>query len=271
MTRKLKTSLFKSLIFITFALIVIFIKCTLNPIGFSERHYFKIEHIIQLTLGSFLMIFAIYFFILPQELIIGGLEALCLFLDKLFFYNKHDKKQNYFFSSNNGIIFFRIFIILFGAFFHKTWFFLLTIFVAFLFSIIFKILEYCDIDRSFLLNNFPDKTKNNIVYRLLLSSVIIGFFIGTGVGLVIGNNASTGGTDVFFKSLHNILTKHVISIEFSLILLTLDGSILVSSFAIDYFRQIDKKNNILIKYVFSILTFVISISLITLVSNFIQH
>ncbi|NWN45621.1 YitT family protein [Candidatus Phytoplasma pruni] len=268
MKQKLKKSSFQSLIFIAFVIIVTFAKCMyFDKLDLSvDKHHFEPTRFCQLTLGSLLMVFAIYFFILPQELIIGGLEALCLFLDKVFFYKTKEKKQNHWFSSNNGILFFRIFIILFGACFHPTWFFLLTLFVASLFSILFKILEYWRIDRVFLLNKFPDKIKNNILYRLSLSSVIIGVFIGIGAGLVIGNEASTGGTDFVFKVLHNFIKKYV-TIEFPMILLIIDGSILVASFAIDYFRKIDVKKNIVIKYVFSIITFTIAISLITLVSN----
>ncbi|MFB5029637.1 MAG: hypothetical protein WJU30_00174 [Candidatus Phytoplasma pruni] len=270
MKQKLKTSSFQSLIFIAFVIIVTFIKCMfLDKLKLSDMHHFESTRFCQLTLGSLLMVFAIYFFILPQELIIGGLEALCLFLDKVFFYKIKEKKQNHWFSSNNGILFFRIFIISFGAISHKTWFFLLTLFVASLFSILFKILEYWQIDRVFLLNKFPDKVQNNIIYRLSLSSVIIGVFIGIGVGLVIGNNSSTGGTDFVFKVLHNFIEEHI-TIEFPMILLIIDGSILVASFIIDYFRQIDVKKNIVIKYVFSIITFAIAISLTTLVSNWVK-
>ncbi|WP_017191495.1 YitT family protein [Poinsettia branch-inducing phytoplasma] len=124
MKQKLKTSSFQSLIFITFVKIVTFIKCMfLDKLKLSDMHHFETTRFCQLTLGSLLMVFAIYFFILPQELIIGGLEALCLFLDKVFFYKIKEKKQNHWFSSNNGILFFRIFIISFGAISHKTWFF----------------------------------------------------------------------------------------------------------------------------------------------------
>ncbi|XXP77189.1 MAG: YitT family protein [Lettuce witches'-broom phytoplasma] len=269
MKQKLKTSSFQSLIFIAFVIIVTFIKCISFPLAKTDMHHFEFTRFCQLTLGSLLMVFAIYFFILPQELIIGGLEALCLFLDKVFFYKIKEKKLNHWFSSNNGILFFRIFIILFGAISHQTWFFLLTLFVASLFSIFFKISEYWQIDRMFLLKKFPDKIKNNIIYRLSLSSVIIGVFIGIGAGLVIGNDASTGGTDFVFKVLHNFIEDHI-PIEFPMILLIIDGSVLAASFAIDYFRKIDVKKNIMIKYVFSIITFTISISLITLVSNWVK-
>nr|WP_017192349.1 hypothetical protein [Milkweed yellows phytoplasma] len=86
---------------------------------------------------------------------------------------------------------------------------------------------------------------------------------------MIGNNSSTGGTDFVLKVLHNFIEEHI-TIEFPMILLIIDGSILIASFVIDYFRQIDVKKNIMIKYVFSIITFTIAISLITLVSDWVN-
>ncbi|MDO8168039.1 YitT family protein [Candidatus Phytoplasma melaleucae] len=246
------------LIFI-FSLMICFYPL-LSPLLYFYTNDVKLHFkLIKIFLGSLLLIFSIYFFILPEEFIIGGLESSLLFLDKIFFYDKKTKQQNYFFSTNHNIIIARILIILLFGFFLKDtlFFFISTLLLNFVFAFIIKNLDYFHIDRNFFLNILPDFIKKNSFLRLFFSSLIIGLCVGIGCGLIFSSSSSTGGTDVIFLYLEQRL-----NIDLKRILILTDGLMILISFFIDFFRKIDKKMNIINKYFFSIITFLIAINLI---------
>jgi uncharacterized membrane-anchored protein YitT (DUF2179 family) len=250
----------KSIIYLFFIFLILFLSFVFYEIirmGLIKNKFF------QIFFGLFLLIFNVYFFILPENFIVGGLESNLLFLDKVFFYRK--KKQKYFFSKNNNIILIRILIILIFGFLMKDveYFFILTIITNLLFALMIKILEYFKIHRNFILEKFPFFLKKNVLLKFSFLSVILGINIGLSCGLILSNNASTGGTDVIFS----FLKKYFHLQNFKIILLMTDGIMIICSFCLDFKRKIDSKKNIFLKYFFSFIVFFIAIFLIDIVNK----
>ncbi|WIA07708.1 MAG: putative secreted protein [Candidatus Phytoplasma cynodontis] len=219
---------------------------------------------IQILLSICLLIFNVYFFILPENFIIGGLESNLIFLDKIFFY--HKKKQNYFFSKNNHIIIIRILIIsIFGYFMRDIkYFFITTIMTNLFFAFVIKIFEYYKIERTFFIDKMPYVLKNNLFLKMLFLSIIIGISVGLSCGCIFLNNGSTGGTDVIFAFIRKIFKLK----NLKLIFFMTDGLMIIFSFFVDLKRKIDKRKNIFLKYIFSFITFIIAILLIDIVLKY---
>ncbi|KAB8121825.1 YitT family protein ['Cynodon dactylon' phytoplasma] len=219
---------------------------------------------IQILLSICLLIFNVYFFILPENFIIGGLESNLIFLDKIFFY--HKKKQNYFFSKNNHIIIIRILIIsIFGYLMRDIkYFFITTIMTNLFFAFVIKIFEYYKIERTFFIDKMPYVLKNNLFLKMLFLSIIIGISVGLSCGCIFLNNGSTGGTDVIFAFIRKIFKLK----NLKLIFFMTDGLMIIFSFFVDLKRKIDKRKNIFLKYIFSFITFIIAILLIDIVLKY---
>ncbi|MDV3163525.1 MAG: YitT family protein [Pigeon pea little leaf phytoplasma] len=256
-----KNSKFMSIIILlTFSLIMLFLsffyKLNVNNIFFL--YLFLISKII---LGLLLLIFSVYFFILAEEFIVGGLESNLLFLDKVFLYNRAEKKQNYLFSTPVGIIISRLIIMFFcGFWLPNTCFFLIT---TIMFNLIFtwsiKFLSKRYVDKSFFINLLPVFIKKNNFLKLLVVSLIISFCIGIGCGLIFSSGSSTGGTDIIFLLLNQKFNFHLCYILFFV-----DGIIVFISFMIDLFRHKDMRNFIITKYFFSFLILIFVVNLIAL-------
>lgn len=201
-------------------------------------------------LGFLFLIFGIYFFVLPDKFVVGGLESELIFLDKLFFYDKKKKIQKEILSNSNFIIVVRFFIIFIAGF--KGWdFFILTMLVNGFFIINFKLLNYYRIPKDFFIKIFPSSIKKNNIYKFLLSSLIIGHTVGIGCSLIFNNKGNTGGSDVIIQCLSSIFT-----IEFSTLLMLIDGVMILWSCYLDLYRYSRKYNHqILIRYFFSIVAF----------------
>ncbi|MEZ0180403.1 YitT family protein ['Camptotheca acuminata' phytoplasma] len=223
---------------------------------FSESPIIK--HL-QSVFYIFLLVNGIYFFILNEKFVLGGLEGNLLFLDKVFFYDKKAKKQNYFFSQDNSIVVARIIIILFAFFMWlfqlmdgKT-FFSAIIFTVFL-SLFLKILNFFKVEKKLFIERFPKCIKKKFFYRLFLSSLLTGLIVGISSGNILKNGLNTGGTDVLFRYFSD---KYKFSL--SSFFLYIDGTTILLSFGIDFYRAKNKKNRfkkkLLIKYIFSIFVF----------------
>ncbi|WCA22407.1 YitT family protein [Candidatus Phytoplasma oryzae] len=228
------------------------------------KKYFQINFF-KFLLSISLLIFNVYFFILPENFIIGGLESNLIFLDKFFFFNKKSKKQEYFFSKNNNIILIRIIIISIFGYLMKDvkYFFINTVIINLFFSFVIKILEYYKIKRNFFINKMPFILKNNDFLRLFFFSLIIGINVGISCGFILLNNGSTGGTDVIFAFIKKIFKLN----NLKAILLMTDGIIIIFSFYLDWKRKIDKKQKIFMKYIFSLISFIIAVLLIDIILN----
>lgn len=224
----------------------------------------------KISISFILLIFSVYFLVLPGKFIIGGLESNLIFLDKIFFYDKKKQKQKYFFSKNNNIIIIRILILIFALVVYlkdstQLNLFLSSIIFSLLFAFILKIFNFFKIKQNYIIKKFPQFIQNNIFYRLLLSSLITGFVVGISCGNILKQELSTGGTDVIFVFLTS--TSICCGIELSAMLLIVDGLTILLSFLMDLIRKKKNKNKIVIKYFFSILTFFIALGIIHLLTK----
>lgn len=202
----------------------------------------------KFILGFIFLFFGIYFFILPQEFIIGGLEGILIFLDKIFFYKNN--KQNYFFTKNNVIIIIRIIFLFLSLLLHGFLFFLKTLIITLFFSFGFKLFDYWKINQNFIIYKFPNFIKNNKIYELFLSIIIIILSVSAGCGFIFSVDACTGGTDCIFLKLHLSY-----KIELFYILFFTDGLVIIISFLIDFYRKINNKKIIFVKYICSYICF----------------
>ncbi|MBP3059489.1 hypothetical protein FEF22_001695 [Texas Phoenix palm phytoplasma] len=256
-SKKIK-SYFIFLFFFIFFLIIMFLNY-LIPI----YRFFWLKKIFIIFIGFFLLVFGVYFFVLPENFIVGGLESNLIFLDKIFFYKTKKKKQEYFFSNNNSIIVFRILIILlFGFLIGNLNFFMSTVIFNFSFSFLIKIFEHYNIKREFIIQKIPNFIQNNKFLKMFLYSIIIGIFLGIGCGLIFANNCSTGGTDVIFLYIQNKF-----KLNLKTILLCIDGIMILISFYLDFLRNEKERKSVIIKYIFSCNAFIIAIFLIDLIQK----
>ncbi|TVY12242.1 YitT family protein [Candidatus Phytoplasma pini] len=259
MITKTKNKLLLNIFFlIFFTLILLFV-----------FHISQISNIIQTFLGIILLVLSVYFIILQEKFILGGLESNLIFLDKVFWYKKETKEQNYFFSSGNFIIFIRLILFIFIcclSFFGEGWdfyFIVSTLIFNIIFSFVFKKLKYFGIEQNFIVDKYPSFIKENKNYKFLFSSLITGLAVGLGCGLIFKSGSSTGGTDIIFLYLRK---KNIVG-SLGEVSLFIDGIIILCSFFIDFSRCIDKKKNLIIKYIFSFITFF----LVIVISSFIIY
>ncbi|AYJ01264.1 hypothetical protein CWO85_01840 [Candidatus Phytoplasma ziziphi] len=228
----------------------------------------------QIYIGMLLLISVIYFFVLPEKFIIGGLESNLIFLDKIFFFDKKTQKQKYFFSQNNKISIIRILILLFAVFNlwkgipHSKEILISSIIFSFSFSFILKMFDHYNIKQNLILRKFPEFIQKNIFLRLFVSSIITSLTLGITCGAIFKNHYSTAGTDVIF-----MFVSHRYEWSLPRILFVIDGSAILLSFIMDLLRKRNNKKNInntknssntrnvFIKYFFSILIFLITISI----------
>ena len=238
----------------------ILILCLIYYKNFFIINYFLKNKYLNIFLGVCILIFNIYFFVLPENFVIGGLESNLIFLDKVFFYKKKQKKQKFFFSKNTNIIIIRILIILIFGYLLKDVpnFFISTVIINLFFAFVIKILEKLKIKRTFFIDRMPFFLKKNIFWKLFFLSLFLGINIGFSCGLIFVNNASTGGTDVIFS----FIRYHFHLKKIKILLILTDGIMIVFSFFIDLKRQIDQKKNIILKYISSFAIFVIAIFVI---------
>ncbi|MDV3170818.1 MAG: YitT family protein [Candidatus Phytoplasma stylosanthis] len=250
-------------VFIIF-LFFLFIAFVCISLDFPFNIHDKTQENLKIGFSILTLIFSIYFFVLPEKFIIGGLESNLIFLDKIFFYDKKKKEQKYFFSQNSVIVFFRIFILLFSFLmflfgFLELQILLSSLLFSFIFAIIIRIFRFYKIKQNFIIMLFPRFIKKNIFYKFFLSSLITGLIVGISSGFLLKSRFATGGTDVIFLFIPKIFS----SIELPIMFLIFDGSTILFSFLIDLNRnQNQNKKKILIKYFFSIFIFLTAISVI---------
>lgn len=207
-------------------------------------------------LAMCLLFWGTYFFILPEKLIIGGLESALIFIDKIFFYKNN--KQVYFFSKNNSIICFRILFLILGWLLNGREFFQQTLFITLFFFFCFKIFDILEINNKFFINKFLIFFNNNYVYKLILSIICVIISVGVSVGLIFKNNAGTGGIECIYL----YIKKQNPTLKLLYIILLTDGLMIITSFFIDWHRKKDTKKNILIRYILSFICFGMAILLI---------
>ena len=150
----------------------------------------------QIVLGCFLVAVAFVVFINPYNMVPGGIYGLALVLHNLF-----PSIQVGTFGYMFDVPLICTALILFGGTFGGR-----TIFASFITPGIMNLLDYLvyptraaieALDPAQLLGGHI-----NLSEHLMLAAIIGGCFSGVGVGIVIRNNAATGGTDITGMLLH---------------------------------------------------------------------
>ena len=150
----------------------------------------------QIVFGCFLVAVAFVVFINPYNLVPGGIYGLALVLHNLF-----PSVQVGTFGYMFDVPLILTAILIFGGKLGGR-----TIFASFVTPGLMNLLDYLvypnaeaihNLDAEYLLNNYI-----NLSDHLLLAAIIGGCLSGVGVGIVIRNNAATGGTDITGMLLH---------------------------------------------------------------------
>ena len=150
----------------------------------------------QIVFGCFLVAVAFVVFINPYDMVPGGIYGLALVLHNLF-----PSVQVGTFGYMFDVPLILTALLIFGGTFGGR-----TIFASFVTPGLMNLLDYAvypnqaaieALDPNLLLDGMV-----NLSDHLLLAAVIGGCFSGVGVGLVIRNNAATGGTDITGMLLH---------------------------------------------------------------------
>ncbi|MFA7376749.1 MAG: YitT family protein [Acholeplasmataceae bacterium] len=136
----------------------------------------------QITLGVILMTLGFYYFLLPMNLVIGGVMGLAVIFQKFI-------NPSYFMYIVN------IGLLVIGLWLLGKSFFVKTIFGTIASPTIVLILDLLGADQFFIINQFSDS-------KMLLASISGSILVGFGLGIVFRNNATTGGMDVLQTILH---------------------------------------------------------------------
>ncbi len=168
----------------------------------------KVREILEITLGVIVLTFGFYFFLLPQNLVIGGVMGISVLVKDFI------PVSVFMYAAN-------IFLLLLGLITLGKIFFMKTIYATVLSPTIILILE----------NTVPADLimKHMTESPLLVSAAFGALCVGAGLGLVIRNNATTGGIDVLQK----ILTKYF-KIPFQWALYLIDGAIILVAIFVDF-------------------------------------
>jgi len=168
----------------------------------------KIMEILEITAGVVLLSLGFYFFLLPMNLVIGGVMGISVIVRDLI------PVSTFLFITN-------IFLLLVGGLFLGKVFFLKTIYATLLSPGIIFILELT-IPSDFFMKFMTESP-------LLISAGFGGLFIGVGLGMVLRSNATTGGMDI----VQNIMNKYL-HIPFSTAMYITDGIIIFIAMLIDF-------------------------------------
>lgn len=140
----------------------------------------------QITLGVVIMTLGFYFFLLPTNLVIGGVMGLAVIFQEFI---------------NPSILMYilNIGLLIMGLFLLGKSFFIKTIFGTIASPTIVLILDLMKADKFFIINQFSDS-------KMMLAAISGSILVGFGLGIVFRNNATTGGMDVlqtiFHKKFH---------------------------------------------------------------------
>jgi len=168
----------------------------------------RLKEIIEITLGVVIISFGFYFFLLPISMVIGGVMGFAVILRDYI-------PVSLFMYITNIILLFIGLIFLGKEFFFK------TIYATLLAPTIILVLELTVANDFFM--KFMTESP------LLAGAVFGGLFIGTGLGIVLRNNGTTGGVDVIQK-----LMVVYLKIPFSLAMYIIDGLVIFIAMLIDF-------------------------------------
>jgi len=140
----------------------------------------KIKDYVLLNIGILLVSLGLYFFLMPNNLAVGGANGLAIVINQFL----PMLPVGIIMIGINLILFILAFILIGKAFGVK------TIYSSFAVSIIIFVLEK--------VYPFTEPFTDDLIIELIFGIIIT----GTGMGLVFNQNASTGGTDISAKILH---------------------------------------------------------------------
>lgn len=168
----------------------------------------KAIELLEITGGVLILTLGFYFFLLPQNLVVGGVMGISVLLQN------HIPVSLFILVSN-------IILLLLGLITLGKAFFLKTVYATILSPVIIFILELTIVPDFFMqhINESP----------YLIAGLFGALSVGIGLGLVIRNNSTTGGIDI----LQNILHKYL-NIPFSWALYFIDGVIISVAIFIDF-------------------------------------
>ncbi len=168
----------------------------------------KIREILEITLGVLIMSMGFYFFLLPINLVIGGVMGLSVLFQNVI------PASVFIFVAN-------VVLLLIGLIFLGKVFFMKTIYATLLSPVIIWILERT-IPADILMNQMTESP-------LLIAALFGGITVGVGLSMVLRNNATTGGIDV----LQRMLNKYL-KIPFQWALYMIDGTIILIALFVDF-------------------------------------
>ncbi len=166
----------------------------------------------QIAFGVTIMTLGFYFFLLPENLVIGGVMGLAVIF----------KAQ-----INPSIVVFILntFLLFLGLFVLGKHFFLKTIFGSLASPIILFILETIGANEAWIMNQLTES-------KLLIAAVSGSILVGSGLGIVFRFGGTTGGMDVLQSIIHKKL-----HIPYQIIFYFTDGLVVVLSLI--FFRDIE--------------------------------
>ena len=168
----------------------------------------KLREILEITAGVIVMSAGFYFFLLPLNLIIGGVMGVAVIF-------QNQIPVSLFMYIANFILLMLGWIVLGKVFFVK------TAYATLLSPTIIWILEQT-IPADYFMKFMTESP-------LLIGAAFGGIFLGIGLGVVIRNNATTGGVDV----IQNIMHKYL-HMSFSTAMYITDGAIILIAMIINF-------------------------------------
>lgn len=170
------------------------------------------QEVLQIALGVTMMTLGFYFFLLPENLVIGGVMGLAVI-----FRAQIDPKILIFILNSA--------LLILGLFVMGKSFFLKTIFGSLASPIILFLVELMGIKETAIMSQITES-------HLLIASVSGAIMVGFGLGLVFRNGGTTGGMDIiqsiFYTKLH---------FPYKLIFYFTDGFVILLSLII--FRNVE--------------------------------
>ena len=168
----------------------------------------KIKEMLEISFGVLLLMTGFYFFLLPQKMVIGGVMGIAVLLES-------------YISVSLFIYIVNISLLIVGYLFIGKSFFLKTVYASLLAPTIVWVFELT--------------VQNDIIMKemtespLMVTMLFGGALVGLGLGIVIRNNATTGGMDVVQHLLHKYL-----NIPFTTAMYAIDGLIVLTAMTINF-------------------------------------
>ncbi|MCK9235320.1 MAG: YitT family protein [Acholeplasmataceae bacterium] len=168
----------------------------------------RIFEFLEITGGVILLTLGFYFFLLPQDLIVGGVMGIAIITQG-------------FIRVSTFIMLANVILLLTGLIFLGKQFFIKTAYATLVYPVIIFILEKT-IEPDYFMKHMTESPY-------LVASVFGALSLGVGLGMVIRNNATTGGVDV----IQNIMHKYL-KIPFAWALYITDGIIIIIALLINF-------------------------------------